>query len=176
MAFIRLGLYLILFSDQLTRPQMSDLQYQYDLVKSSREVLFDYCRTLTPEHLVMEHTNFGRGSIRNLLVHIANVYQFWIGAKALQRDQVFTSFDAIGDMDGMISLYREIDELMNEFISTSGITPMKQLSFERNGVRTSDTVMKLFTHVITHEYHHKGQILSMSRHMGYIPVDTDVIR
>ena len=35
---------------------------------------------------------------------------------------------------------------------------------------------KLFTHVITHEFHHQGQILPMSRQLGYIPVDTDVMR
>ncbi len=38
------------------------------------------------------------------------------------------------------------------------------------------TPMHLYTHVITHEFHHKGQILTMSRLLGYIPVDTDVIR
>ncbi len=36
--------------------------------------------------------------------------------------------------------------------------------------------LKLFTHVITHEFHHKGQILSLSRHLGYVRVDTDIIR
>jgi uncharacterized damage-inducible protein DinB len=36
--------------------------------------------------------------------------------------------------------------------------------------------LQLYTHVITHEFHHKGQMLSMSRILGYIPVDTDAIR
>lgn len=36
--------------------------------------------------------------------------------------------------------------------------------------------LKIFTHVITHGFHHKGQILSLNRHLKYAPVDTDIIR
>jgi len=69
-----------------------------------------------------------------------------------------------------------IDSLIEEFI---------RVYFEKNMIdiemNVSDKVIivspiKLFTHVITHEFHHKGQILSLSRHLGYVPVDTDVVR
>ncbi|RZK68975.1 MAG: hypothetical protein EOO92_22520, partial [Pedobacter sp.] len=42
--------------------------------------------------------------------------------------------------------------------------------------RVDTTVTSLFTHVITHEFHHKGQIMSMMRLIGYIPPDADIIR
>ena len=38
------------------------------------------------------------------------------------------------------------------------------------------TPLQLFTHTITHEFHHKGQVMSMSRLLGYVPVDADIIR
>nr|WP_261382294.1 DinB family protein [Mucilaginibacter achroorhodeus] len=44
------------------------------------------------------------------------------------------------------------------------------------GVILNLSPLELFTHVITHEFHHKGQLVNMSRQLGYIPVDTDVIR
>ena len=155
---------------------MTCIRNQYEMVKSSRLVLFDFCRSLSRTHFLFEHPDFGRGSIRNLLVHVANVYQFWIGEKALNHKDPFTSFDAVADIEQADSLYREIDQLMNSFILLVEHTPMKQLTFERNGVQTSEDALTLFTHAITHEFHHKGQILSMSRHMGYLPVDTDMIR
>lgn len=34
----------------------------------------------------------------------------------------------------------------------------------------------IFTHVITHEFHHKGHAMTMARLLGYTPVDTDVMR
>jgi len=36
------------------------------------------------------------------------------------------------------------------------------------------TPLQLFTHVLTHEFHHKGQIMTMCRILGYTPVETDV--
>ena len=54
-------------------------QYQYEFVKSSRKVLLEYCKTLSDRDFVTENSTFGRGSIRNLLVHIGNIYEFWIG-------------------------------------------------------------------------------------------------
>ncbi|MEP6627343.1 MAG: DinB family protein [Ginsengibacter sp.] len=36
--------------------------------------------------------------------------------------------------------------------------------------------LSLFFHVITHEFHHKGQIATMCCIMGYPPPDTDIIR
>ncbi|RZL05047.1 MAG: hypothetical protein EOO89_27250 [Pedobacter sp.] len=34
----------------------------------------------------------------------------------------------------------------------------------------------IFTHVITHEFHHKGQSMTMSRLLGHTPPDTDILR
>lgn len=155
---------------------MDNLKFQYSLVRSSRLILFDYCKNLSVADFIKEHANFGRGSIRNLVVHVANVYEFWIGSKVLQRNQEFTAFDAVDEIDQAISLYHQVDSLMETFLSLVSDAPLMQISFERNGVKTTETALTLFTHVITHEFHHKGQILSMSRHMGYVPVDTDIIR
>ncbi len=33
----------------------------------------------------------------------------------------------------------------------------------------------LFTHTVTHEFHHKGQIIGICRHLGYPTPDTDLI-
>ena len=39
----------------------------------------------------------------------------------------------------------------------------------------STTRIWLLTHTETHEFHHKGQIASMARHLGYVPPNTDLI-
>lgn len=38
------------------------------------------------------------------------------------------------------------------------------------------TPLMIFTHVTTHEFHHKGQIMPMCRQLGYPPPETDVYR
>jgi len=39
----------------------------------------------------------------------------------------------------------------------------------------SITPSKLLMHTITHEFHHKGQIVAMARQMGYESPNTDVL-
>jgi uncharacterized damage-inducible protein DinB len=152
------------------------LQKQYNLVLESRSVLFDYCKTIKNEDFTNENSSFGRGgSMRNLLVHIANTYEFWIENISLKKSIVFSPYENYQTIEDVIKLFLSIDEFMNDFFELTEKSD-NEIQYERNGQTTTTEPFKIFTHVITHEYHHKGQILSLSRHLGYIPVDTDIMR
>jgi len=156
------------------------LQYiteQYEAVRESRQALLEYCKTISQPGLVNESSSFGRGgSIRNLLVHIANVYEFWIAKNALNRNILFTEYHSKQNINDIVALFEQVDIFMYEFIASFQSSQTKDINFEINGNQSSVSRLKLFTHVITHEFHHKGQILSLSRHLGYRPIDTDIIR
>ena len=152
------------------------LLLQYEMVKQSREVLLQYCDTVTTENFCAENSSFGRGSIRNLLVHVANTYEFWLGKQALQKDIAFTAYDSVWTTKEVRQLFQEVDKLVEEFLKSFSGDYLKELEVRINNTPAIASPLKLFTHVITHEYHHKGQVLSLSRHLGYTPVDTDVMR
>lgn len=149
---------------------------QYSAIQESRRALFEYCKTIHQHDFLKENSSFGRGSIRNLLVHIANVYQFWVAKNALEKDVSFTPFQSKQGIDEVIELFHEVDLFMKEFMQQFRLPKPKEVQYSLNGITGNASWIKIFTHVITHEAHHKGQILSLSRHLGYIPVDTDVIR
>ncbi len=150
---------------------------QYKEVTGSRQVLLDYCKTISAADLINENSSFGRGgSIRNLLVHIVNVYEFWIGNNTLQKNITFTTYESKATITAIIALFEGVNVLMAEFLDMFKQEEQKQITYELNKQTQSASMLKIFTHVITHEFHHKGQILSLSRHLGYIPVDTDMIR
>jgi uncharacterized damage-inducible protein DinB len=150
---------------------------QYEFVRSSRQVLLDYCSTIDPDDFICENSSFGRGgSNRNLLVHIANTYEFWIGKWGLKKNMVFTPYASITNMEEIKLLFASVDHLVYEFIELWANQQLVEIYFEINGAKNTVLPLKLFSHVITHEYHHKGQILSLSRHLGYVPVDTDIMR
>jgi uncharacterized damage-inducible protein DinB len=162
-------------SRNLTMTPM-DFNSQYSLVTSSRQVLLEYCERISDNDFVTENSSFGRGSIRNLLVHVGNTYEFWIGRHALKLGRDFTAYNTVQNALQAKGFYLTIDSLISRFIDLYSGKQTGDLEFEINDRRILASPLKLFTHVITHEFHHKGQILSLSRHLGYIPVDTDIIR
>jgi uncharacterized damage-inducible protein DinB len=153
---------------------MKDLWWmQYNLIKSARAVLLTYCESLTPEHFVATTPGFGHdGSIRNLLVHNANTYHYWIGFHCFGRAVQYPPYEAFTTVEDCRRYLMDMDELVAEFIKKFAAV----YSTDITSSKTTTSPLAVFTHVTTHEFHHKGQILSMSRHMGYIPVDTDIIR
>lgn len=151
------------------------IRKQYAYVQESRNVLFDYCKTISTEIFIKQNTSFGlEGSIRNLLVHIANTYEFWIAQVALSKEVAFANTEDYKNIQDVMHLFDNVDLFMGEFMDFADVTD--QIAFELNSEQRSEEPIKLFSHVITHEYHHKGQILSLSRRLGYIPIDTDIMR
>ena len=149
---------------------------QYEYVKDSRNILFEYCKTVSPEDFMNQNTSFGRGgSMRNLLVHIANTYEYWIANLALKKNLKYAEYEDHLTVQQVILLFDSVDIFMEEFILEMNLSDT-EIVYEIQGNKNSASPLKFFSHVITHEYHHKGQILSLSRHLGYIPIDTDIMR
>ena len=93
------------------------IREQYELVLESRTVLFDYCKTISSNDFLNENSSFGRGgSIRNLLTHIANTYEFWIAKHGLNKAIAFTPYDSLQNINDIIELFELIDTTMFEFI------------------------------------------------------------
>jgi len=155
---------------------MSVFIKQYDLIQRTRESLFRYCETLPPTDYMKEIESFGGDSIRNLHAHVAECYLVWLGNRALGKSLSGIRPEFENNVHDMRKIFKETDALVEEFLNEyRGKWDRKvQVSFE-NGNQGEFTALWLFTHTITHEFHHKGQIVKMGRQLGYIPPDTDLI-
>ncbi|MCY9423036.1 DinB family protein, partial [Bacillus paralicheniformis] len=51
----------------------------------------------------------------------------------------------------------------------------KEPSWKAGSGIVKKTPHQLLIHSITHEFHHKGQIVAMLRLLGYIPNNTDIL-
>jgi len=151
---------------------------QYALVQDARAALLTYCETIKPEHFTAPVPSFNHASIRDLLVHSARAYHAWLGEAGLGRTEAPTEPAAVPDMAALRALFARVDALVADFEQHFTTRWQEPAFFElrRRGLRVELTPLQLFTHALTHEFHHKGQVLSMSRQLGYVPVDTDVIR
>ena len=150
---------------------------QYQLVKEAREVIFQFCETFSNEDYIKPIENFGSGSIRNTHAHIIDAYIHWIANFSLNKSVPYLKAETIHAVEGMRQEYRNVDEWIDEFLNIHTNQPNRKIvnQLGRRG-EIESTPLTLFTHMITHEFHHKGQMVSMARMLGYPPPDTDIIR
>ena len=66
---------------------MDLLQLQYQLISERRSALLDYCESISPKHFTANLPSFADKSICTLLIHVVNVYEFWIGHFAGIKDR-----------------------------------------------------------------------------------------
>ena len=154
------------------------LSSQYGEIKGARDVLFAYCKKMKPEALYQPLSEFNNSSIADLLVHNVNTYISWINNFGLDQSLSFYKTADVKSLREIIGLFDIVNFFMVLFVEkyqNNFLEPITGL-IKHRGVSMTLTPMHLYTHVITHEFHHKGQILTMSRLLSYTPVDTDIIR
>jgi len=153
------------------------LSAQYKLVQGARGALFTYCASMA-EDLFKSVPAFNDNSIRDLLVHNANTYISWLDNFGMDGVRMFYLNTQISSLSDIESLYTEADQIVEDFLDRYNDDYMRPMTkyIARKDITFTLSPLQLFTHVTTHEFHHKGQILTMSRLLGYVPVDTDVIR
>jgi uncharacterized damage-inducible protein DinB len=155
----------------------STLLHQYQLVLSARGALFDYCETIKTGHLLTPLPSFNNESMATQLMHVANCYLFWLAKSAMQQQRPYFKEEEHRGLIAIRDAYQQVDLTVNHFLQNFKDTLAQQRLITRpDGNTLTRSPFDVFTHVITHEFHHKGQIINMSRQLGYTPVDTDVIR
>ena len=114
-------------------------------------------------------------TIRYLLEHVAACYFHWLAYFALQQPVGSINDEGFITVDLIRQLYRQVDDTVVAFLENfEGRMDVPVTGVHSSCGLVSATPVQLFTHVLTHEFHHKGQIMLMCRMLGYIPPDTDV--
>lgn len=156
---------------------MEILRQQYALVKGSRQAMLGFIANEAGTQLVSPINEFNGNTIGYVLVHIANTYKHWAVNFAMHKQLPYVDENSVEDIATIQKLFDEADELMMQFLDNFPDPDLKITNTVRSGTITiSVTPLELFTHMITHEFHHKGQIMTMCRLLGHVPPDTDVIR
>lgn len=156
---------------------MNILSSQYGLVKSSREIVLSYFAKIKKHDFTKPMESFNNDSIQSLFTHSANTYIHWLKHFTKKEKYPFLNPD---DMFGVAEFrfaFDKINGIVEEFIAEHP-DPFEEItgyiSWQKKDF--TYTALDLFTHVTTHEFHHKGQLMTMSRLLGYTPPDADAIR
>ena len=156
---------------------MNTLIDQYKLIEDSRGALFGYLNTIPFKKLHQPVEAFNNKSVCYLLNHVAATYISWLNGFAMKNPVMTSDEFAWQSMDDVRTFYKEADDCVFNFIAAFADTNALVTGYKKSkDMSITVSVLQLFTHVITHEFHHKGIILNMARQLGFTPVDTDIIR
>ncbi|MGJ5715771.1 DinB family protein [Staphylococcus equorum] len=120
--------------------------------------------------------------MRDSLVHVAGCYHAWLGSFVLSEvSSPLITKEVIETMDiediqhyfNQADLY--VDRVFEQFTEKIDETIEKELPWKMNSGLVRKTPQQLLIHSITHEFHHKGQIVAMLRLLGYTPENTDIL-
>ncbi len=180
------------------------LPLMYDWVKRTREKLFEYTESLPNKMYLQEQPGLPSSSLRDIHAHVANMYEWFIGRfymgvepyqqqlAALPPSEVATHAartEAIialeraetlrlTDVSAMRRKFLEVDTLLERAFETfDGLDEPFEIT-RASGRRTVVTQRWLLVSNITHEFHHKGQMLAFGRALGYpLPesIETDMV-
>jgi uncharacterized damage-inducible protein DinB len=157
------------------------LKQQYGFIRAARQTLFEFLKEIPLEELHRTIPSFGNASIIRTHIHVADCYRYWLGSFAFKQKRADFSFaseyeKAHSDVEKVQSKFELADEAVQRFLDEFNSRWFENVSNEVKWQVEpwSTTPLWLLTHTETHEFHHKGQIVSMARHLGYNPPNTDI--
>lgn len=153
------------------------LSKQYQLLKESREVVFHFLESEVQMDISAKVSVFNNKNVIYMLVHVANTYLAWVDIFALKSDRKYYDEKDFSSTLQLRLLFEEVNTIMGTFLVRFKEEPLKSVAgykWENKFIETD--ALAIFTHVITHEFHHKGQIMSMCGLLGHTPPDTDIMR
>lgn len=153
----------------------------YDWVKATREILLNQCSKLTVDELNTEF-NIGLKSIKHTLIHIAGCYHAWLGSFILRKvDSPLFTDQQINDLDfgEIVAYFNEADIYVQQILNLTDKERIeiitRQIPWKVTESIHNNSAYQLLVHSITHEFHHKGQIISMLRLLGHEVQSTDIL-
>ena len=142
---------------------------------ASLNLVLDHLSTMPTNDYVTELSGFGFRTLREQAIHIFNCEGFWVhtlqGLRYANRPH--EDFPALTDAR---LLQKEVSQSTHAYLSTltnQQLNTDTELHFSDGDVAVRTPALVLH-HMLTHAFHHKGQIVAMCRALGHPAPDTDL--
>jgi len=148
----------------------------------SRGILLGFLTTLKPEDYTNEIGGLGWGSIRGTLIHTAECYDFWFAGVLGAREFEGWRVEDYSDLPTLRARWDEVmagnlaflHDMGDEWLNTERVWRRRWNRDDLGEEIGRFTPCWVALHTITHEFHHKGQIVFAAHHLGYSPPETDL--
>lgn len=142
---------------------------------ASLALLLDHLSAISPEDYTKALPAFGLPTLQEQVIHIFNCESFWIhtlqGLPHVDRNPA----ECPAVVDARL-FQQEVSRQTHGYLS--GLTDQKLNTTEELHFSDGDIAVRtpalVLHHVLTHAFHHKGQIVAMCRAQGHPAPDTDL--
>jgi uncharacterized damage-inducible protein DinB len=141
------------------------------------DVVLDHLATIPPDAYAKPVPNFGFPSLREQVIHIFNCEGFWIHTLQGQRfiDRTPAECPTLAEARRLQhDVHRETLAYLSA-MTDQKLNANTELHFPDGDVAVRTPAL-IVHHVLTHAFHHKGQLVAMCRALGYPAQDTDLNR
>jgi uncharacterized damage-inducible protein DinB len=142
---------------------------------ASLDLVLDHLSTMPANDYAREVSGFGFRTLREQAMHIFNCEGFWVHTLQGLRYAGRTLEDCPGVADVRL-LQKEVSQSTQAYLSAltnQQLNADTELHFSDGDVAVRTPALVLH-HVLTHAFHHKGQIVAMCRVLGQPAPDTDL--
>jgi uncharacterized damage-inducible protein DinB len=133
------------------------------------------CATLTVDELNRELPGFGLETVREQLIHLIGCEDYWV---SMISGTPHVGYEPGPGIDALVELKARVFARTQAYIAGLGDTALMAgvAMTHRDGTVNTAPPAFVIAHVITHAYHHKGQVVAMCRLLGKPAPDTDMLR
>ncbi|WP_350243078.1 DinB family protein [Deinococcus sonorensis] len=139
-----------------------------------RQTLLTFLSTLPPDLLRERRPGFGQGSILETLTHVADCYGGWTSEVLMEEPWAFAE-GVEPTLDALRTRFERVDALLARALQSTRLEAGEWTHTTRQGDALLVSGPWLLLHPLTHEFHHKGQVVALARVLGHpVPPDVDL--
>ena len=149
------------------------IQKLFEHIENSRKIVLDTAQSLDRESFLSRQK--GMSSIRDLLVHLMDAEDYWVGSVILKEKRQKFLPDKYENVPALRANWDTIHERTRKLVSDiSSGRISEQATVQWEGDKTID-ISTVLLHLFTHELHHRGQVCLLMRQQGCEPPDLDLL-
>lgn len=143
----------------------------------SLDILLAHTATVDPEKLRQELTAFGFPTVWKQLMHILAVEEGWVSSLQDKPTLAWQEKD-YPDMQALILGKQRVQAATHAYLASLSNAQLNVILEKRPKRWFGELKSPAFIlqHVMTHTFHHKGQVVAMLRMLGHPAPDTDIQR
>jgi uncharacterized damage-inducible protein DinB len=140
---------------------------EYDIAMTRR--VWESILALTDEQYVQEDP-YSRGSIRNLMIHLASTERRWLAGLKNQPDVGHLDFKDYGGRQQGMDLFKQVSGELHDYVSH-----LTDSDLEAKPVNTPATRVDILMHLVNHGTDHRSTVLQMLYRIGASTFEQDFI-